>query len=179
MRNDESRDVAAIHEAPEGEPQEAGEESLIDLLLAPAEEAPQPAPLPPIEGVVVGTIAAMEDGRPLVIFPGGPAEALPARAMAALTPADVGREAALLFEGADARRPVVMGLMHVPRKAAGAGVEVDGERLVFEAKKEIVLRCGKSSITLTRAGKVLIRGAYLLTRASGVNRIQGGSVEIN
>ena len=41
------------------------------------------------------------------------------------------------------------------------------------------LRCGKASITLTRAGKVLIRGAYLLSRSSGVNRIKGGSVQIN
>jgi hypothetical protein len=57
--------------------------------------------------------------------------------------------------------------------------EVDGERLVFTAKKEIVLRCGKASITLTRSGKVLIRGAYLLSRSSGVNRIKGGSVQIN
>jgi len=55
-------------------------------------------------------------------------------------------------------------------------VRVDGERVVFDAKKEIVLRCGKASITLTRAGKVLIRGAYLLNRSSGVNRIKGGSV---
>ncbi|XXT19888.1 hypothetical protein WME94_57670 [Sorangium sp. So ce429] len=30
-----------------------------------------------------------------------------------------------------------------------------------------------------RAGKILIRGEYLLVRASGVNRIQGGSVQIN
>ena len=30
-----------------------------------------------------------------------------------------------------------------------------------------------------RAGKVLIRGAYLLSRSSGVNRIKGGSVQIN
>ena len=44
---------------------------------------------------------------------------------------------------------------------------------------EIELRCGKASLILTRAGKVLIRGAYLLSRSSGVNRIKGGSVQIN
>jgi hypothetical protein len=49
----------------------------------------------------------------------------------------------------------------------------------FEAGKEIVLRCGDASITLTRAGKILIKGAYVLSRSSGVNRIQGGAVEIN
>lgn len=58
-------------------------------------------------------------------------------------------------------------------------VQIDGETITFDAKKQIVLRCGKSSITLTRAGKVLIRGAYLLNRSSGVNRIKGGSVHIN
>lgn len=56
---------------------------------------------------------------------------------------------------------------------------VDGERLELRADREISLRCGKASITLTRAGKVLIRGAYLLARSSGVNRIKGGSVQIN
>jgi hypothetical protein len=71
------------------------------------------------------------------------------------------------------------------RPGGGAGlagrlsVSGDGEHLELTAEREIVLRCGQASITLTRAGKVLIRGAYVLTRSSGVNRIQGGSVEIN
>jgi uncharacterized protein (DUF2345 family) len=56
---------------------------------------------------------------------------------------------------------------------------VDSERIELTAEKEIVLRCGNASLTLTRAGKILIRGAYVLTRSSGVNRIQGGSVQIN
>ena len=58
-------------------------------------------------------------------------------------------------------------------------VTVDGKTITFDAKEQIVLRCGKSSITLTRSGKVLIRGAYLLNRSSGVNKIKGGSVQIN
>jgi hypothetical protein len=41
------------------------------------------------------------------------------------------------------------------------------------------LRCGKSSITLTRAGKVLIEGEYISSRSSGVNRIKGGSIQLN
>ena len=56
---------------------------------------------------------------------------------------------------------------------------IDGKRVIFDAKEEIVLRCGKASITLTKAGKVIIRGAYLLNRSSGVNKIKGGSVQIN
>jgi hypothetical protein len=60
-----------------------------------------------------------------------------------------------------------------------ASVTLDDDQLVFAAKEQVVLRCGKASITLTRAGKVLIRGAYLLSRSSGVHRIKGGSVQIN
>ena len=57
--------------------------------------------------------------------------------------------------------------------------KADDEKLILTAEKEIVLRCGLASITLTRAGKVILRGAYLLSRSSGVNRIKGGSVQIN
>ena len=58
-------------------------------------------------------------------------------------------------------------------------IYVDGKRVTFDAKEEIVLRCGKASITLTKAGKIIIRGAYLLSRSTGVNRIKGGSVQLN
>jgi hypothetical protein len=58
-------------------------------------------------------------------------------------------------------------------------VQVDGKRVVIEGQEEIVLSCGESSITLTKAGKILIRGKYLVSRSSGVNRILGGSVQVN
>ena len=53
------------------------------------------------------------------------------------------------------------------------------ERLELIAEREIVLRVGDASITLTRAGKIILRGTYVLSRSSGVNRIKGGSVQIN
>ena len=58
-------------------------------------------------------------------------------------------------------------------------VEADGERLIVSAKEQLVLRCGRSSITLTKAGKVLIQGTYVSNRSSGVVRIKGGSVQLN
>jgi type VI secretion system secreted protein VgrG len=58
-------------------------------------------------------------------------------------------------------------------------VEVDSEALTLSANREIVIRCGEASITLTRAGKILVKGKYLLGRSSGVNRIKGGSVQIH
>ena len=63
--------------------------------------------------------------------------------------------------------------------ALPVSTQVDGERIVFDANKENVLWCGSASITLTRAGKILLRGKYILSRSSSVNRIKGGSVQIN
>lgn len=58
-------------------------------------------------------------------------------------------------------------------------LEVDGRKILLEAKDELCLKCGESSITLTKAGKISIRGKYILNRSTGVNRVLGGSVEIN
>jgi Domain of unknown function (DUF6484) len=149
---------------------------------------------PRLEGVVISTLVGLNNaGEPLVDFPANTAgEPMPARAAVTLGKGEIGREVALLFEGGDPRRPIIMGLIQYPERVQPTSsersrretqkpinAEVDGKRLVFTAKKEIVLRCGKASITLTRAGKVLVRGAYLLSRSSGVNRIKGGSVQIN
>jgi hypothetical protein len=135
-----------------------------------------------IEGVVIGVLMGFAaDGAPLVVYPGNPAEAaLAARTTAVLTPEDVGREVALLFEGGDAARPLVVGRLIRP-EATPALVVRDGaeEVLQLTAEREIVLRCGKASITLTRAGKVLIRGEYIFSRSTGVNKIKGGSIQLN
>jgi len=58
-------------------------------------------------------------------------------------------------------------------------VYIDGQQIVLEGQEEVVLRCGEASITLSRNGKISIRGKYLLSRATGVNRILGGSVQVN
>jgi len=115
-----------------------------------------------------------------------------------------GRGVTLVFENGDRRLPIVTGLLQGsepttafqellvgPRAApapaaaaAGAGrppleARLDGERLVLEGKREIVLKCGDASITLRRDGRMVLRGAYVETYARGINRIKGGSVKIN
>jgi hypothetical protein len=136
-----------------------------------------------IDGVVIGLLMGFAgDGAPLVVFPGNASEAaIPARTTAALAPEDVGREVALLFEGGDPALPLVVGRLIRPEPPAPATVRRDGqeERLELTAEREIVLRCGQASVTLTRAGKVLIRGTYVFSRSSGVNKIKGGSVQLN
>lgn len=146
-----------------------------------------PGATSPAQGnVLVGTLVDWTDeGLPIVKFHDGEriVTAL-ARSTVPLKREDAGRDATLLFERADPSRPIVVGLLQgpvepEPRRDAPQQAEIDGERIVLTGQREIVLRCGKASITLTRAGKILIRGAYLLNRSSGVNRIKGGSVQIN
>jgi Domain of unknown function (DUF6484) len=138
---------------------------------------------PKIVGVLIGRLVDLgESGEPLVDFPGNAStKPLAALSILVLGKGTVGREVVLMFEEGDPRRPVVMGFVEDRGAKRRQPVELllDKKRFVFTAEHEIVLRCGKASITLTRAGKVLIRGAYLLNRSSGVNRIKGGSVQIN
>jgi hypothetical protein len=104
----------------------------------------------------------------------------------------VGREVLLVFEGGDLSRPIITGILQLPEELRSQmhgltfhtgdnprEAQLDADRFVFSAVKELVLRCGKATITLTQDGKVLIKGAYLLNSSSGVNRIRGGSVQIN
>jgi hypothetical protein len=119
--------------------------------------------------------------------PGLPMEIVPARSTCPLHYEDIGRNVLVLFEHGDARRPIVVGVLREPSSAMqGNGsppdlvsVQRDDDRLVLTADREIVLRCGGASITLTRAGKVILRGEYVLSKSEGVNRIVGGSVQIN
>lgn len=138
-----------------------------------------------LDGVVIGVLVGLNERRqPLVAFPGNPRrDGVVAKSTIRLSLQDIGFEIALLFENSDPRLPMVIGRIQNPESALAKSpqvtADVDGERLTLSAKREIVLKCGKASITLTRAGKVILRGSYLLSRSSGVNRIKGGSVQIN
>jgi hypothetical protein len=82
----------------------------------------------------------------------------------------------LVEEGAAATAPGVSAPAKVNEPLEAV---VDGKRVLIDAKDEVVIRCGKASITLRRNGRVVIRGTFVETRAEGVNRIKGGSVQIN
>ena len=142
----------------------------------------------PLPSLVIGELIALADDgvTPLVLYPGQPGTAaLRARAVLDLHGAHIGQAVTLMFENGDAALPIVTGVL---RPAAGwpladkpdqVQVDSDGQRMLVSAKKELTLRCGKASITLTEAGKVLIQGSYLSSRSTGVNRIKGGSVQLN
>jgi hypothetical protein len=147
------------------------------------------APWKRVRGHRAGAVVGGTPASPLVDYPGNPHGPIAARTIADLSgsvPAraagDPPREALLVFEDERSDRPIVVGLLapSAPAKPGKAVTAVvDGKQVVIDAQDEIVLRCGEASITLRRNGRVVIRGAYVETRSRGVNRIKGGSVQIN
>lgn len=137
--------------------------------------APMPMPMPMIDGV-----------RPLVFHRGRPGSAaLATSTIPDLRGAHIDRDVLPMFEANDPARPIIISCLQADAASpldetlAQVEAEADGQRLVVTAKEEIVLRCGQASITLTKAGKVLIRCTHVSSRLSDVNRIEGGSVQLN
>jgi hypothetical protein len=159
-------------------------DALGPLLRAPVAPATAAQGLP---AVVLGELLALADSgtRPLVRHPAAGNAAVSARSTVDLHGAHVGARVVLMFEDGDAHRPIVMGVLHestcwpLPEAPAQVQMDADGQRLIVDAREQLVLRCGKASITLTKTGKVLIEGSYLRSCSTGVNRVMGGSVQLN
>jgi len=149
-----------------------------------------------VQGVIIGLVTAVdEDGAPSVAYPGN-VQSLPlkAKTVISLDSDAIGKEVALMFEQGDISSPMVMGLLHKTAEKSPVELTPDtlavsmdtpseltvaGKRIELTGQEEIVLKCGQSSITMTRSGKILIRGKYISTRSAGAHRIKGGSVQIN
>lgn len=116
---------------------------------------------------------------------------------------------ALVFEQGDRARPVLLGFIkdravlsdgigltaeelesrrgEELRAEAPSAAELDADEkshyqsrnLVLEGEEQVVLRCGKAMIELHKDGKLIIRGAHVVSHADGVHRIRGGSIQIN
>ena len=112
------------------------------------------------------------DGRAQVLIPSLGEMPFFAQSLVPVPAASVGRLAAVTMMGDE---PLILGLVQPPAPE----VEADGERLVIEARREMTLRCGKASITMTADGRVTIRGTQVLSRSDGPNRVQGASVQLN
>jgi hypothetical protein len=153
----------------------------------------EPSPEPSTSASVARVVASLGEQRAVVEVDGG--DLLPARCLVTVSDLAVeqaaasGRKVSIVFDGGDRRQPIIVGFADGAVGDAGArepsvlapGVkaDVDGKRVHIEAAEEVVLRCGKASITLLRSGRILIRGAQIETHASGTNRIKGAQVRIN
>lgn len=141
-------------------------------------------------GILICTVERIDSsGTPWIRLPGGRESA--ARTTTSIHPDELVRTAetdlqVVVALTADTQEPIIVGIV-APRidTTAKSGetlepvVEIDGQRIELIGQDEVVLRCGNASITLTKAGKILLRGTYVSSRSSGVNRIKGGSVQIN
>jgi hypothetical protein len=141
-------------------------------------------------GVTRGVLCGFDEaGEPLVDFPANASpDPVAAISTVPLGEADKCREVILLFEDGDPGRPIIVGVRQSPMMQHTAQdakvqqpltIEAGGERLIYTAQKEIVLRCGKASIQLLNDGSIRIRGTNVLSRASATNRIRGGNIQIN
>lgn len=150
-------------------------------------------PTETIQGGCVGKLVSVDKtGHILVDYQdnpfGGP---LPARSTVKISNVDEKKDTLLMFEKQDPRLPIIIGIVqdqpfitHPSKeitldKTRIKDIVVDGKRIVFDAKKEIVLRCGKGSVTIQANGKIVIKGTDLISRSKGKNKIKGAAVRIN
>lgn len=161
---------------------EAPDESSTPVTLVPASDMR-------VHGAVVGKLHGFDlDDRPLVAnLKELPGQIITARTTVCLRREMIGSQALIFYEAGDPSSPIIVGMLQQPAPPGGpedavgrhVSVKADDERYEIMAEREIVLRCGDSSITLTRAGKVIIKGKYIISRSTGYNKIKGAAVDIN
>lgn len=129
--------------------------------------------LPPPATLYTGRLVGMAaEGRVLVRLDGGEVDhpAACAGPLDAAVVTQAVRAGTSVMVRGDAGGLVVLGLLQplaLPaRHEVGAG-------------EQLVLRSGDASLTLTAAGKVLLRGAYVSSWSNGVNRIVGRTVRLD
>ena len=157
------------------------------LTNKPLSRRPQPV-TPSTEAATARLQGFGLDDQPIVSrLQAMPGRVIAARATLPLRREMIGAEVVALFDGGDRERPIIIGVLQSPEvvskpmdsSARHLTVDADDDRFVVTAEREIVLRCGDSSITLTRSGKVIIKGSYILSRSTGYNKIKGAAIDIN
>jgi hypothetical protein len=125
--------------------------------------------------VFLATLKGFDNAGRFQILPADVVQPLIALSAVTLCPDDIGSP--VLYTLDDRHDGVPLIISRLGQNSGAAKSHPD--RLVLKAEREIELRCGDASIVLTRAGKVLIKGNFVLTRSRGANRIRGAYVEIN
>lgn len=141
---------------------------------------------------LVGILVRVEaDGLVAIDHPKNEGPPLKARSLIQLSVSDQHKSVLITFENKDPQLPIIVGIVQDQPVVSDSpeqlrlnrknikDINLDGERITFDAKHEILLRCGEGSIKLRRDGTVIIKGVRLVSRAKTVNRIKGASVNIN
>lgn len=150
----------------------------------------EPTRFPTVAATMIGELIALREGsgHAIVTYPGRPGNAaLLAKSCVDLRARHIGAQIVLAFDNGDPLLPIVVGVVRcdggwpltLPPGRMHLDVDVDGERLCVTARNELVLQCGASRIRLECDGTIHIEGERIVSRANGVNRIVGASVELN
>ena len=146
---------------------------------------PQLSPRPRRAGAEQAQLRSADDGRIFVDFPGNPGKPLQASRVFVIAPdeaqsANEPTDVTLIVKSARQTKDVehlfdaLLAALADPKRGSGAQ-----KKLKIDADEELTLQCGKSSITLTRSGKVIVRGTKIVSRASGENKIRGAQISLN
>lgn len=138
-----------------------------------------PSNEPAMGGVSLATLAGLGSDGQFMITLMENGEPLAALSTVDLSAWDIGARVVVAFADGDKTRPIIIGRIQETSTLPVPVCKLDGERVVLRAEREIELRCGDASIVLTRAGKVLIKGNFVLSRSRGANKIKGAYVDIN
>jgi hypothetical protein len=141
---------------------------------------------------LVGELVRVEaDGLVTIDHPKNAGPPLKARSLVQLSVNDQHKSALIAFENGNPERPIIVGIVQDQPVVSDTpeqvrlnrekikDIAIDGERVTFDAKQEILLRCGEGSIKMRRDGTVIIKGVRLVSRAKTENCIKGASVNIN
>ena len=128
----------------------------------------------------VGRIVSItREGEALVDYPGNQIGPIHARLAVPDSFDKPGQSVLLIFENQDPTLPIIAGVIRDKVSDSGLMPTRDKDELVLRADKELTLVCGKSSVTLVNDGRIIVKGAEIMSRASGTNKIRGASVKIN
>jgi len=138
--------------------------------------------LTPLAARLVGFSASEQ---PLIVLDADPSAApQPARSLCELASADIGSELLLVHTDGHRSHPVILGkMLPHPRRDAPADdqldIQVDGKQITLEARERLELKCGKAHLSMEADGRIKIQGGYILSHASGINRIRGAAIKAN
>jgi hypothetical protein len=142
--------------------------------------------------LMIGTVCAVQNGLPAVQCFGSEDQYILHRslqhALVSGTPA-VGTQVLFLCEDRKCSKAILIGVLvnvepmlrerTFETATRTTCAQLDGQRIVLEAEQEIVLRCGKGSLTLTADGRIVMKGVEITSRAQRTHKIRGAVVNIN
>lgn len=132
----------------------------------------------PFSRIELGRVAEVDEKRILVEVPSLGSAPRKAHSLVAYSDFAVDDQVVVAHVPGGEADIVILGRLFNP-VAPPRDVRVNGRKVAIEANTELILRCGEATIRIAHDGLVAVRGDRVVTQARGVNRIRGGSVEIN